>query len=610
MRLMAHHRAMKVVRQARAIFRGVMEPKMSVLTNDVAPGPARTLWATGLLHVGALGILLFLLGGTWDVSWHIVIGRDTFWSPPHLLLYGGILLVLITVVATLAHAWRLRGAGLRYAGPMMRLPGGLAVNPGIVVAGLGTVMALTSAPIDNAWHAMFGLDVVIWSPPHIQLILGVAFAALGLLAGLAGEMNHADPGRLSAVPESPFGGRDILLLALGGLLVVTLSGLYAEYAFDIPPFPVWQGAAVLAATVTGALVAGARASGRRWAATGIALAQLVIAALTLAVLWITPALGAALAGLLHPDYWPSNSLLLFLPALLLPAAVTLDLWQAWFGQRLRRGSNALAGLVAAAVLVVTNALWHELWGGVSWFREMPPWGLGLAILAGALAAMLGGWIGGQLRPARLLSGLGSTERLAAATTGAVVLLILAASAAQAHGTDPEVQITLGEDHLAAGEPFEIMVWLDPHFELRGNWDTDRMMVHLERAERKITLPLERSEDWGVYKKAYQRTLMIPSAGQWSLAILLPGPDQLNYAWTLVDVGPPGQGAPVPERTLHVPIVTKDIRLPEHTWSGAFLIGKVSVTLYVLLLSTLSLLTLRLIAADARAVAAQSPAREP
>src|SRR5688500_19793850 len=26
-----------------------------------------------------------VIGGIWDVSWHMTIGRDSLWSPPHLL---------------------------------------------------------------------------------------------------------------------------------------------------------------------------------------------------------------------------------------------------------------------------------------------------------------------------------------------------------------------------------------------------------------------------------------------------------------------------------------------------------------------------------------------
>src|SRR3989338_2451118 len=44
-----------------------------------------------------LAILLFVavLAGTWDAWWHGAIGRDSFWEPPHILLYSSILLAVI-----------------------------------------------------------------------------------------------------------------------------------------------------------------------------------------------------------------------------------------------------------------------------------------------------------------------------------------------------------------------------------------------------------------------------------------------------------------------------------------------------------------------------------
>src|SRR5579883_512631 len=66
----------------------------------------------------ALGALVFLLGGYWDVAWHIEIGRDTFWSPPHLVLYSGILLILAACAYAFAAASRLGSAGRRaWPGP-------------------------------------------------------------------------------------------------------------------------------------------------------------------------------------------------------------------------------------------------------------------------------------------------------------------------------------------------------------------------------------------------------------------------------------------------------------------------------------------------------------
>src|SRR5215510_13764087 len=32
------------------------------------------------------------IGTHWDIAWHRSIGRDTFWSPPHLMIYAAAVL--------------------------------------------------------------------------------------------------------------------------------------------------------------------------------------------------------------------------------------------------------------------------------------------------------------------------------------------------------------------------------------------------------------------------------------------------------------------------------------------------------------------------------------
>src|SRR5262249_28052852 len=41
-------------------------------------------WFIAAILCCAAGIVLGLM---WDISWHMSVGRDTFWSPPHMLEY-------------------------------------------------------------------------------------------------------------------------------------------------------------------------------------------------------------------------------------------------------------------------------------------------------------------------------------------------------------------------------------------------------------------------------------------------------------------------------------------------------------------------------------------
>src|SRR5438093_2234507 len=137
------------------------------------------------------GVLVFVLGGYWDVAWHLAVGRETFWSPPHLVLYSGILLILATCAYAFARAWR----------ASRKVPGA-----GPFIAAVGAALSLAAAPLDDVWHRLYGLDVTILSPPHVLLVAGMAIATFGALAGFALRANRRDPARLDALWRST-GGR-------------------------------------------------------------------------------------------------------------------------------------------------------------------------------------------------------------------------------------------------------------------------------------------------------------------------------------------------------------------------------------------------------------------
>ena len=42
-----------------------------------------------LLVVGYLGGAISMWGTYYDTAWHRTLGRDSFWSLPHLFIYGG-----------------------------------------------------------------------------------------------------------------------------------------------------------------------------------------------------------------------------------------------------------------------------------------------------------------------------------------------------------------------------------------------------------------------------------------------------------------------------------------------------------------------------------------
>ena len=140
-------------------------------TFRAAPAMARRVH--GAVWLGLAAGLLRFGGGVWDVAWHRTVGRDTFWSPPHALLYLGVALGLT------AGAWAT--AEVAFADDWRR-----ALHTPYLLPLLGGVVMVVSAPIDDAWHVAFGKDVDIWSPPHLLAVLGSALSALGWAVAVRG----------------------------------------------------------------------------------------------------------------------------------------------------------------------------------------------------------------------------------------------------------------------------------------------------------------------------------------------------------------------------------------------------------------------------------------
>jgi hypothetical protein len=144
------------------------------------------------LWVLLAGKLLGAWGLTWDIQWHLLIGRDTFWIPPHLMMYGGITAGLLVAFAVLAADTVAATRGVRPRAGITIL--GLTSTRGIHLAAWGVGLVILAAPIDDLWHRLFGLDVTLWSPPHLLGLLGSAINTIGTLL-IATEAYPAFVGR-------------------------------------------------------------------------------------------------------------------------------------------------------------------------------------------------------------------------------------------------------------------------------------------------------------------------------------------------------------------------------------------------------------------------------
>lgn len=122
-----------------------------------------------ITRLAAIALLFTVFSGMWDIWWHGAVGRDSFWEPPHLLLYAGIVSSIVIGV----YGWYIHRKAIwrNFA--------------------LTLLAILVSAPVDEFWHRYFGTEspispLIVWSPPHLILILAVA-ASLGMLIPLVRE---------------------------------------------------------------------------------------------------------------------------------------------------------------------------------------------------------------------------------------------------------------------------------------------------------------------------------------------------------------------------------------------------------------------------------------
>lgn len=246
-----------------------------------------------------------VIGLIWDISWHRSIGRDTFWSPPHVLEQLGALLAA-TTCGWLVLRMTFGGEPVR-AAPGVRV-WGFRGPLGAWVCIWGAVMMATSAPFDDWWHNAYGLDVKILSPPHAILGIGMIAIELGALLMALAAQNRATPETKQRLS---------LIYAIAAGILLTMHG---TFLLENAAFPNQMHSAGFYRIVTIGmpliLVATSRPSHLRWPATTTAAIYMMILLSMIWILQIFPAT-AKLAPIYHPVKQmvpPPFPLLLVVPA--------------------------------------------------------------------------------------------------------------------------------------------------------------------------------------------------------------------------------------------------------------------------------------------------------
>lgn len=166
-----------------------------------------------LLFFWALGLsmLVALLGLLFDGVWHTVNPFETFWSPPHLMIYAGFGVGGTLLLYAVFHPWfRTRevfGPGIRV--PFLAVP----VPASLFWVGFGSFQAVLAGLLDSAWHAKLGINETAWSYPHMLVVLGGVFMALGLMSGAQALRATLGEKERPAWPIVMFGAGLIIIFA-------------------------------------------------------------------------------------------------------------------------------------------------------------------------------------------------------------------------------------------------------------------------------------------------------------------------------------------------------------------------------------------------------------
>jgi hypothetical protein len=289
------------------------------------------------LLVGAAAISSIVFGLYWDISWHMTIGRDTFWTPAHMAIQLGALLAALSCGYLILHTTFGADSAARDASVRVW---GLRGPFGAFLAAWGGATMMISAPFDNWWHDSFGLDVQIVSPPHMVLATGIFFVGIGTLVLIAGPKNRAEgPAKVWLERVFLYIGGVLFTLYLILLIEFTdFSGMHNGQFYKVVSY----GTPLLLATL-------ARGSGLRWAATKAATLYFLAC---VAGVWIFPLfpahakLGPVYTNVTHmvPLQFP---LLMFVPAL------AVD----WLTEHMKnRNKLLLAFALGTAFLSVTIAV--------------------------------------------------------------------------------------------------------------------------------------------------------------------------------------------------------------------------------------------------------------
>jgi hypothetical protein len=307
--------------------------------------------------VFGLWIAAFILkhiGASWDVAWHFRFLRDDL-IPPHIVNLSGNFLAL----------------GLLWYQYLTRTA---VERTGFMILLAGFALFIAAMPLDLLNHRFYGLDVTIWSIPHLMFFFGSTLALIGLLRSwlrlapigrwrtaytlifltllmdcaifVLGQHEYGVLSVAAFRSGRPTASDDLLALAHGNVAGFATGWMPAWV------YPIWM---VLAGTLV--LTNARRVQPGRWTA-------IIVAALYLAYR------GAGYSLLVAAKFPPS-----FIPVMVLIAAVALDMAAQWRWRPVWTTAGLLLAWYGSAAVVGQITLMPTFAPETLWIVAIPLWGV-------------------------------------------------------------------------------------------------------------------------------------------------------------------------------------------------------------------------------------------
>jgi hypothetical protein len=314
-------------------------------------------------------LLIAVFGFYWDVSTHIDNGRDPgpFANPSHWFIIFGLLGIALAGVLSL-----LLGVDEEHPTAIRLREGWHGPIGGVLVSVCG-IIALLGFPMDDVWHRIFGQDVTLWSPTHIQMVGGASLSTLCLWI-LIGE-GRRDPAYDASREHFPH----LVDMLMAGAFLVGASTLQAEFDFAVPQFRLLYQPVLIMLAAGIALVPARIRLGRGGALKAVIVFVAIRGILTLLV---TPAMGRT--RLHFPLY--------------LGSAIAVELAARFVSTDRQFTFGLSAGVGVVTLGLAAEWVWSSIWMPMAWPLQMLPEVLAVAVPAGLAAGAIGGFIGRALAP--------------------------------------------------------------------------------------------------------------------------------------------------------------------------------------------------------------------